>query len=132
MMAASPGTARGAVPQPAASVDETAVSRFLLSRKYYLTALELHQELLEGNNGIHNVADLNAFFGSSDKFAALVRATEEKARANKSSCAFQVSRSARAPQPHPPHQPVLLAIPRLHSTLALSTSCSNWRRDGSD
>jgi hypothetical protein len=67
--------------------DEASVAQFLLSRKYYLAALELHQELLEGNNGIHNVAPLNAFFGSQDNFAALVRSTEEKGRTNKASCA---------------------------------------------
>lgn len=68
--------------QAPSPLDESAVAEFLLSRKYMLTALELHQELLEGNNGIHNVPSLNAFFNSPEKYAMLVRATESRAKDN--------------------------------------------------
>jgi hypothetical protein len=34
--------------------------------------LEFHQELLEANNGIHNVTTLNQFFSNPQTYAALV------------------------------------------------------------
>lgn len=67
------------------SIDDGAVAQYLLNKRYFLVALELHQELLEGNNGVHNVASLNSFFNSPEQMAALVRSTEDKAKQNKSS-----------------------------------------------
>ncbi len=34
--------------------------------------MEFHQELLEANNGIHNVTTLNQFFSNPQTYAALV------------------------------------------------------------
>ena len=61
-------------------VDESVVAEFLLFKKYHLAALELHQELLESNNGVHNVAALNKFFNDPALFESLVLKTDEKAR----------------------------------------------------
>ena len=61
-------------------LDEAQVGEFLLAKKYHLVALELHQELLEANNGVHNVAALNRFFNDGTMFENLVRTTENKAR----------------------------------------------------
>lgn len=60
--------------------DESAVAEFLIAKKYHLAALELHQELLEANNGVHNVAALNKFFNDGSLFESLVRTTEKKAQ----------------------------------------------------
>ena len=68
-----------------AAIDEGVVAQYLLNKRYFLAALELHQELLEGNNGIHNISSLNAFFNNADTLASLVRSTEDKAKQNKAS-----------------------------------------------
>jgi hypothetical protein len=68
---------------PVASVDDKVVAEFLLSRRYHLAALEFHQELLEGNNGVHHVEVLNKFFNEPGNFSNLVRSTEAKAKENK-------------------------------------------------
>ena len=65
------------------TLNDQMVAEYLLSKRYFLAALELHQELLEGNSGIHNVAPLNTFFNDPAKFAALVNSTEAKAKENK-------------------------------------------------
>ena len=57
-------------------MDEHGVADFLLKKKFYLAALELHQELLEGNNGVHSVAALNKFFGDAAGYASLLRQVE--------------------------------------------------------
>jgi hypothetical protein len=62
-----------------ATIDESSVADFLLQKKYHLAALELHQELLESNNGVHNVASLNRFFNDATLFDSLVKSTEKKA-----------------------------------------------------
>jgi hypothetical protein len=90
-------------------VDEATVAQFLLGRKYFLAALELHQELLEGNNGIHNVgctcgactacwlslswlvaivAVLNRYFTEPANLAAVLKSTEEKTKQNKANGAY--------------------------------------------
>jgi hypothetical protein len=61
-------------------IDESLVAEFLLAKKYHLAALELHQELLESNNGVHNVPSLNRFFNDPSLFESLVATTEKKAR----------------------------------------------------
>ena len=68
-------------------LDESQVAEFLLAKKFHLVALELHQELLEANNGVHNVAALNRFFNDGTMFENLVRTTETKARDAKAKCA---------------------------------------------
>lgn len=68
----------------ASPVTDEAAAQHLLSRKFYLAALELHQELLEGNNGVHGVGVLNSFFGDANNYASLVRrVVEEEARSRK-------------------------------------------------
>ena len=69
-----------------AGLNDAAVAEYLLSKRFYLAALELHQELLEGNNGIHNVATLNQFFGSPDNYAGIVRQTLDKVKKNQVIC----------------------------------------------
>ncbi len=61
-------------------MDESAVANYLIGKKYHLAALELHQELLEANNGVHNVAALNKFFNDPSLFDSLVKTTEKKAQ----------------------------------------------------
>ncbi len=77
---AAPATA------PTPSVDENAVADFLLKKKYYLAALELHQELLEGNNGVHNVGTLHKFFGDAAMYNNLVKSVADMTAANKRAC----------------------------------------------
>lgn len=67
------------------ALDDNIIGQYLLNKRYFLAALELHQELLEGNNGIHNVGVLNAFFNNADTLASLVKSTEDKAKQNKAS-----------------------------------------------
>lgn len=76
-------TPGGLTPSPAPRCDEKAVAEFLLSKRFHLAALEFHQELLEANNGLHNVEVLNKFFNDPGNFVALVRSTEAKAKENK-------------------------------------------------
>lgn len=64
-------------------MDDSAAAEYLLKKKYYLAALELHQELLEGNNGVHNVSPLNKFFGDPFNYAALVKSVETEEANNK-------------------------------------------------
>ncbi len=64
-------------------MDDNSVAEYLLKKKYTLAALELHQELLEGNNGVHNIAALNKFFGDSANYAALLKQVEADAATNK-------------------------------------------------
>ena len=45
---------------------------FLLRERYLLTALELHQELMERAGGMHDVQALNAFFADPTKVDAVV------------------------------------------------------------
>ena len=76
--------ARGGGGSASSSTDDDACARHLLSRKFYLAALELHQELLEGNNGVHSVGALNSFFGDAGNYASLVRrVVEEESRSRK-------------------------------------------------
>jgi hypothetical protein len=79
---------------PALTVDD--VAQHLLSRKLYLTALELHQELLENNSGVHNVAVLNKFFNDPKNFSALVRRVEEEETKAKGTCELGVGSDRRA------------------------------------
>lgn len=67
--------------------EDTQTAEHLLKRKFYLAALEFHQELLEGNNGVHNVGVLNKFFGDANNYASLVKRVEEEEAKNKKSCA---------------------------------------------
>jgi hypothetical protein len=65
--------------------DEAAqAAEYLLRKKFLLTALELHQELLEANGGVHEVEALNDVFGSPAKLQALNEANEKSFRANPS------------------------------------------------
>lgn len=64
-------------------VDDNTVAEHLLKKKYYLSALELHQELLEGNNGVHNVAALNKFFGDNSNYTTLMKQVENDSLTNK-------------------------------------------------
>ncbi len=73
-----------------------AVAEWLLSQKYHLAALELHQELLEGNNGVHTVARLNSFFNSADAFAALTKSTEARSKQNDANGAYGREGGSRA------------------------------------
>ena len=80
----------GPVTKPAAAplaspvvLDDAAVASHLLSRKFFLAALELHQELLEGNDGVHNVSVLNKFFNDSSNYASLVKRVEDEEVKNK-------------------------------------------------
>jgi len=75
-----------------AGLTEEAVADFLISRKYHLAALELHQELLEGNNGVHNVARLNTFFNNPKAYQSLLEITETRARQNKAEGAWLCGR----------------------------------------
>lgn len=76
----APALSRSSQPLPAAALDESAVAEFLVSKKYHLAALELHQELLESNNGVHHIAALNRFFNDPSLFESLVATTDRKAR----------------------------------------------------
>lgn len=64
-------------------MDDNAVAEYLLKKKYNLAALELHQELLEGNNGVHNVPALNKFFGDGANYTSLLKQVETDAATNK-------------------------------------------------
>ena len=68
------------------SLSEAGVADFLLSKRYYLAALELHQDLLESNNGVHDVARLNQFFNDPENFMGIAKAVEAKAIQTKASC----------------------------------------------
>lgn len=48
--------------------ERSRIAEFLLREKYYLTALEFHQELLEALDGCHNVQELNDFFSNPQNF----------------------------------------------------------------
>ncbi len=76
------------IPTTSASVgiDDNAVAEYLLSKNLYLVALELHQELLENNNGIHNIGILNSFFGEADNYTGILRQTNEKIKRNQNNC----------------------------------------------
>ena len=65
-------------------ISDDTLATYLIQKGHFLTALEFHQELLEGNNGVHSVATLNRFFGDSQNFEKLVaKVTEsEEAAAN--------------------------------------------------
>lgn len=83
--------ARGPAPAPPAapvapSVDENLVAEFLLRKKFFLSALELHQELQEGNNGIHGVAALNRFFNDQATYTSLVKRVADEEARNKAQC----------------------------------------------
>ena len=68
----------------ASALTDDAVAAYLLQKRYLLAALELHQELLEGNNGVHGVAALHRFFGDESKLLSLTQRTElEEANAKK-------------------------------------------------
>ena len=47
------------------SLSDDSLATYLIQKGHFLTALEFHQELLEGNNGVHSVAALNRFFGDA-------------------------------------------------------------------
>ena len=80
----TPAPSSRAAPSPSTpALSEDAIATYLLSKKYYLAALELHQELLEGNAGIHNVAPLNKFFNDAGNYASLVRRVQEAEATNK-------------------------------------------------
>lgn len=64
-----PGTASREV--AGGAVDDLKVAEFLLREKYFLAALELHQELLERNHGTHTVQALHDFFRDESKIDAL-------------------------------------------------------------
>jgi len=67
-----------------------------LGRRFHLTALEFHQELLEGNNGLHNVAALNSFFSNPSAFASLTTSIETAAKKNKAEGACIHHKAVRA------------------------------------
>ena len=71
-----------------ADLNENNIADFLLAKKHYLTALEFHQELLEGNNGVHNVSSLNRFFNEPTNYTTILRATEELAQKNRNECMY--------------------------------------------
>jgi hypothetical protein len=76
-------------------MDDNGVAEYLLKKKYHLVALELHQELLEGNHGVHSVAALNKFFGDAANYAALVRSVEGEEAANRKNGACSAARGAQ-------------------------------------
>jgi hypothetical protein len=86
---ASGGPRRTPTTTLSVGLDDNAVGEYLLTKQFYLAALELHQELLEGNNGIHNVGVLNKFFGEQDNYAGIVRQTSEKIKRNQNNCRWQ-------------------------------------------
>ena len=90
------------VPASAASSSLTDgdVANFLLSRQLFAAALEMHQELLERNNGLHAVAPLNTFFHSADTFRALLAETDAKAAQNKANGGWAGGWLARVMPPH--------------------------------
>jgi hypothetical protein len=64
-------------------ISDDTLATYLIQKGHFLTALEFHQELLEGNNGVHSVATLNRFFGDSQNFEKLVaKVTESEEAAN--------------------------------------------------
>lgn len=169
-------------PKAAPAVDEVACADFLLSKKcdsrvprpsrgkraprwlfhppflapprcrYYLAALELHQELLEGNQGLHNVSSLNKFFTSADNYGTLVKKVAEEEAKNARGCACccwvlllgarppppPALIHAHAPLPTPPPLPLTPPPRRAQRTRAPPapsrrlfpwTACSpRWRR----
>ena len=65
------------------SISDDTLATYLIQKGHFLTALEFHQELLEGNNGVHSVATLNRFFSDSQNFEKLVaKVTESEDSAN--------------------------------------------------
>jgi len=78
-------------------VDDNTVAEHLLKKKYYLSALELHQELLEGNNGVHNVAALNKFFGDSNNYSTLMKQVETDSITNKKNAIGMGTSSVQSP-----------------------------------
>lgn len=70
-------------PNTGSGLDNDAVAKYLLQNKFFLAALELHQELLEGNNGVHNVGVLNAFFSDPTNYAKLVASAAGEEEKNK-------------------------------------------------
>lgn len=74
-----------------AGVNESSVAQFLLSKGFLLTALELHQELLEENNGYHNVTPLYSYFNSKDSYVGRVKATETRVRENRQLSTYQAT-----------------------------------------
>lgn len=82
-MSAVTRPAVGALPSSPVLIDDAAVASHLLSRKFFLAALELHQELLEGNDGVHNVSVLNKFFNDPSNYASLVKRVEDEEVKNK-------------------------------------------------
>ena len=65
------------------SLSDDSLATYLIQKGHFLTALEFHQELLEGNNGVHSVAALNRFFGDAQNFEKLVaKVTESEDAAN--------------------------------------------------
>ena len=65
----------------ARDLEESAqVANYLLRKRFYLTALELHQELLERNGGVpHNVEQLNNIFTDQEVLDSLLVQNEEEA-----------------------------------------------------
>ena len=77
----------------ASALTDDVVAAYLLQKRYLLAALELHQELLEGNNGVHGVAALHRFFGDESKLLALTQRTElEEANAKKAAAGASCAR----------------------------------------
>ena len=88
----SSSSATGSASSGAALTDD-AVAAYLLQKRYLLAALELHQELLEGNNGVHGVAALHRFFGDESKLLALTQRTEQEEASARKAAAGACSRT---------------------------------------
>jgi hypothetical protein len=58
-------------------ISDDSLATYLIQKGHFLTALEFHQELLEGNNGVHSVAALNRFFGDAQNFEKLFAKVSE-------------------------------------------------------
>lgn len=76
-------------PTPSPPLDEGSVADFLLKKKYFLSALELHQELQEGNNGMHSVGALNKFFNDGNTYASLVKRVADEEAKNQVQCTYR-------------------------------------------
>ena len=66
----------------ARDVEETVqVANYLLRKRFYLTALEMHQELLERNGGVaHSIEQLNDIFTDQETLDSLLTQNEEEAK----------------------------------------------------